>query len=219
MPDTKVYTISDSGIFLDVEKQGNKGRVYRDTWIDIIKYTNDDNNIDNNPLLSEKYCKYNESWKCFLPEYVLDKIKNPLMILHPLYDSYSILNIVGESCIIEYSLINNCKVNEKAAIEDYKNKIIALVNDVFEKKKDTGIWLPSAVVHGFFIGTNYWEDKEFNIRGISLSEAVGSWYKLTSSGLINQTPFKYIDEPWPHNKNIAYKLDYFFYLIYYKLIQ
>lgn len=135
----KVATISDSGIFLDVEMDDGTGeRLFKRTWENLLALTNEGSSEDLNKLIGS-YCDLDEKWKCFIPEYFLHKIKVPVFLAQPLYDSWSLLNLVGTDCFLNSELLDKCDNLQVEKIKKYNSKLVSILSKFANENKKTGL--------------------------------------------------------------------------------
>jgi len=125
-------------------------------------------------------------------------IKAPLFPVNPLYDSWSIPNILGINCVTGDHSISQCSAADRAHLEDYQ-KATKAVLDKIVSKKGNGAWAPSCADHtyvsyGAWLDPNHYAvpvNSNFNIH-----ESVHRWY-LNASATENHA---HIDsQPWPSN--------------------
>ena len=204
-PNVKVKTIMDSGFFLDLPNEKNLNYNFGIVWKDLVNYTQPS-------LPPELDCNLIETWKCFLPENIYQKVQKPVFIIHSQYDTYSICNLLG-TCnlsMIEYSFKELDSMN-KISIDRNRLKLIEHFDNILSNKKGWTIFSPSCYAHDFLIYSFNW-DKAVIINGKTIKEVLNEW--ISKDDLTN-----YIDKsPWPSNPNCAYHMDFMYYLHYFNIL-
>jgi hypothetical protein len=166
---TKMYTIADSGFFLDVPTNTEKGPEHKLKELNIKSFnlTNPDVNND----FFSSYCSGMEGWKCYMAEYFIQNIEVPVLLLHSLYDSWSIYRLVGEDCIFKHSkMLLYC--NKTEHIEEYKNKLVSYFQNLDKTNRQIYFWLTNCITHSFLYATQDVYSAEVGINGLSLAESI-----------------------------------------------
>jgi hypothetical protein len=109
----KVWSLPDSGIFLDTINVRTKTQTYREGFINLMKLSNEE--IDSPVTECNKDFPTNKV-NCFFAQNLHKYIKVPLFAIQSLYDTWSVYNILGISCISGSSLAK-CTDAERKVIE------------------------------------------------------------------------------------------------------
>jgi hypothetical protein len=91
-----IWSIPDSGIFLDEVNQHSKKHDYKEIFLNFMKLSNEEVDPPN-----ESCVKANptETWKCMFAEYNYAYINVPLFAIQSVYDTWSLANILGLTCV------------------------------------------------------------------------------------------------------------------------
>jgi hypothetical protein len=167
-PITKVSTVVDSGIFLDVSNYNDTQHKMKDNWIKVYSLTH-----SKHDSFMTSFCNLTVGWKCFMPENLITTSKVPVLILHSLYDSWSIYRLVGDFCIFkDRQMLAYC--NDTSHIEDYKNKLLDFFRSINDKG-NVNFWLTHCVTHSFLYAVQDVFDEKVGISRVPLTEAINQW--------------------------------------------
>lgn len=79
-------------------------------------------------------------------------------MIQPLYDSYSIPNVIGVTCNGMYTdSFKNCDSSQRALIENYRNNLTNVLIDI-GNKPGNGVWGISCPVHILMTGTKIYDE-------------------------------------------------------------
>lgn len=161
----KFMAIPDAGLFLDVYNN--------DTNCNLFRYLNwKIANLTNSAQLDLfRKCQYqDEIWKCLLPEYILQDINIPVFIINSQDDSEAMRTQYGVKCVVNPE---ECTSNEKAQIEQFRQKFLQIINFTQTTKENWGFWLRTCFDH-VYQSTNAWYSEEYDVYSITLER----WYNL-----------------------------------------
>ena len=112
---------------------------------------------------------------CFFAQNLHKYIKVPLFAIQSLYDTWSISNILGISCIVNSSL-NECTDAERKVIEEYRDDTTKILKEI-TSRKGNGAWAPACANHVYTRETSYF-NSDFRVpknTGNSVSKTVKDW--------------------------------------------
>jgi hypothetical protein len=210
----KLLTISDSSVFLDVYRRDTQSYFYRNIMINLMKNLNP-KNISNE--FYDSYCRYKEDelYKCLLPQYFVKDILTPVFVIFPQYDIATLKVILGKQCIISDNYLDNCSEEDKKDIEQYREDVIAYVNDLSQSKYNWGFWLSSCFTHTYLYFSRSLDNIDYAIKNQTLMKSISYWYNNVYT--LNNS-YVLIDEKWPLNQRCAYQKDFYFYYNQYRSI-
>lgn len=86
-------------------------------------------------------------------------MKTPVFAIESLYDTWSIPNILGLSCLNGSSL-HNCNEKQSAYIDDYHKNVTRVLKSLVSHNSKNGYWAPACAFHtsitsAAFYGANY----------------------------------------------------------------
>lgn len=118
----KVYSIVDAGVFYDSPNIVTKTNLYRENFINLMRISN----AEISPPVPECLEKFPGSRvDCMLAKNLFPLIKVPLFITQSLYDSYSLTQIIGASCVLDS--IPSCNDEEFAMIEENRLNVTSVL--------------------------------------------------------------------------------------------
>lgn len=193
----KIRTIFDSGFFLDHPNKINGYNISK-IWKNLI--------TDTKPEFADfldSYCNYknDELYKCFLPEYFIKNLNVPYFIIYSLYDTYTIFNLIGDKCMFKDGKF--CQINE---VEQYKEKLITLIEETSSNNEKMGFWIPACFLHDFLYISFDWNNN-IQIDNNFLKDAIGKWIRGEKVTLIEKEE-KYIKRECKNNRGIYYYFEY-----------
>ena len=176
---TKVVNIigmPDAGYFLNHNNTLNEPS-YTPKYQWVVKAQNVLPNINSDCI--NYYRPRNESWKCFMAQYVVPFVQTPLFFSQDLFDSWQLANIYELNCNPFQG--GNCNSSQIIFAKSYyKDLYDALLEPVFSNTKHGGFFT-GCVEHGHQ-NLNYdWNHQIIN--GQSLSQTMKIWYDLTVYGI------------------------------------
>lgn len=149
---TKVWSLPDSGIFLDSMNFATKQNSYKLLFQNFMKLSNEE--ID--PPTKECVAAYpQEQYKCLFAQYIHPFIKVPLFAIESAYDSWSVANILGLRCDVNASFAS-CNQTEMSFIEEYHTNTTAVLKEI-AAKKENGYWSPSCSDHVYSTSTRLFD--------------------------------------------------------------
>lgn len=192
----RVFAAPDSGMFLDEMNVVNKTYYYRTEIMNFMKLSNEE--VD--PPIAECALDYpTEKWRCMFAQYQFPYIRAPLFPINSLYDSWSLPNILGISCVANESL-KACTAEQRAIIESYKANSTKVLKEMATSRSGNGAWAPACSNHCYATGAA-WNSPSFRVpagSAYSIQEALLQWMKNPKA---NNT---HIDQvSWPSNSGCA----------------
>lgn len=190
----RVVTAPDSGLFLDSVNVNTKDYSYRNGFINFMKFSNEE--VD--PPIPECVMDFpNEKWKCLFAQYQFPYIKTPLFPVEPLYDSWSVPNILGISCLNGESL-SACTAEQRAALESYRANTTSILKAMVASGTRNGAWAPSCANH-CYMHYGPWNSPSYRVPGgsaFSIQASVEQWMRNPADKSANS----HIDGvAWPSN--------------------
>jgi hypothetical protein len=204
----RIHSFPDSGFFLDVFKKQRNVYHFREVWNGILEFLKTSSKVEE--YFTSKYCSFSgkELYKCFLPEYFLANIKVPVFILNPLYDLWVILKHLGEKCVLNSQLMENCNKESKQMLENGRHKMIEIIRNSKAIKTDIGAWLPSSISHGFLQTSSILQDQNYSINGKTLYDALVDFTSKDKYEIYNGDTWN-PDTPLSNLKDLYYYLEYY----------
>lgn len=92
----------------------------------------------------------NESYHCFLTEYMFPFIKSRLFIIQSGYDTFQIPNILQSTC----SNLAKCSADHLQQIHDYHTYQQQRIRELMKGKPNSAVWSPSCPFHCNFYRGN-----------------------------------------------------------------
>jgi O-palmitoleoyl-L-serine hydrolase len=191
-PTAKVWSLPDSGIFLDSMDYASKQHSYRALFQNFMKISNEE--VDP-PTAECVAANPTEKWKCMFAEYISDHIKVPLFAIESMYDSWSLHYILGIACQANASL-DKCDAGSRAYIEQYHANTSLALHRIAERKGN-GYWAPSCSQHVYSASSSF-NSAAFRIPANtthSLAQSVTEWFTGKPVTYTHQD-----EGDWPVNK-------------------
>lgn len=120
-----------------------------------------------------------------------------------LYDSWSVPNILGISCINSGSL-QDCSQSDRAALEVYHKSTESVLNDI-TVREGNGAWSPACSNHCYMHASAWTNSNNFAVpygSNYTIHRSVQEWYNKIKSG----ENYTHVDRSaWPSNTGCAGK--------------
>jgi hypothetical protein len=120
-------------------------------------------------------------------------------MLQPGYDTWQLMNILGENCV-QNNTLKDCDGSLKQYAHEYKNYQNNLIKEQLKKKNNLSVWSPSCVIHC------YWQNEQ-NSPKWQVPENSGNTIDLIIKEYLRshgKYQVKLIDdEDWPVNGKCA----------------
>jgi len=188
-----VWTVPDSGIFLDAANITSGLYDYRTKFINLQKLAN----VDLATPVAGCNAKYkDELWRCMFAQYLYPFIQSPLFVVNSLYDSWSIPNILNIKCVGATGSLSACSNGERWILEEYKKNTTDVIKGI-TANEDNGAWAPACANHGYLnLAAEYSPNFRVPANSIFSTEfAIVNWI------LDEPETHVHIDEvSWPGNK-------------------
>lgn len=196
-----VWSVPDSGIFLDELNFNTKTFTYRQLFQNFMSISNEEVDPPNTEcVISNPSAK----WKCMFAQYNHNFINIPLFPIQSLYDSWSLPNILGIGCGNGGSLAN-CNQSQLEYINEYRLNTTFYLKEITHSSDKNGCWAPACSDHVYSVGTAFYS-QSFRIpagSSFSLSYCLDTWMWATSGSTkkCDVENCQWMDsEPWPNNK-------------------
>jgi hypothetical protein len=161
----KVFSLADSGIFLDVADMKGKSP-FSESMKEVFKL-HDSTGCINSECASHQ--GKGNAWKCLFPYYFGEYIKSPLFIVNPLHDSWQLANIIGIHCAYKPE---KCSNKEMKAVRAFRNQTLQALGP-FIKNPHIGLFADACVDHGQIIFSPKWN--AIRVRNRSMSGTFVRW--------------------------------------------
>lgn len=128
-------------------------------------------------------------------EEIIKYMKTPVFAIESLYDTWSIPNILGLSCLNGSSL-HNCNDQQLAYIDQYHKNVTRVLKSLVTHNSKNGYWAPACAFHtsitgSAFYGANYRIPERSNNSEVT---TLLNWI------IENPGSHEHIDsQPWPSN--------------------
>ena len=192
----KVYGLPDSGFFVDHINLSTLDHDY------LLKQKVLFESVNVEVLPVSRECIRDlpgEEHKCLLAEKIFNYIKVPILMLQPGYDTWQLMNILGEDCTKNNNLVN-CDDKLKEYAHQYKNEQNILIKKGMKGRKNISVWSPSCLIHCF-------SQKEDDSSDWEVPENSGNSINKIVSEFIEKHGGKQIDlideQNWPNNSKCA----------------
>lgn len=191
----KVWTVPDSGIFLDAMNVKTNTYAYREMFINLMKLSN----ADLDPPVPGCIKQYpNEKWRCMFAQYMYPYLSVPLFPVNSLYDTWSIPNILGITCVDSTGSLKACSDSDRHTIADYKKNSTEIITKM-AAIQGNGAWGISCAEHGY-LHYSAINSPKFTVPGGSnytIEFSVAAWIV----GFKQNSHIDTVD--WPNNKACA----------------
>lgn len=188
----QVWTVPDAGVFLDSLNVKTKTFAYRDEFINLMKLSN----AEVDPPVPQCIKAYpTEKWRCMFAEYLYPHIQTPLFPVNSLYDTWSIPNILGISCINSTGSLAGCSDGDRHTIDEYKKNLTTVLGKI-ATLTGNGAWGISCAQHSHLVSTVI-NNLKYAVPGGSnntIEFSIASW-------IVGFKQNNHIDTvDWPNNK-------------------
>lgn len=141
----QVWSVPDSGVFLDSVNVKTMKNAYRDQFINLMKLSN----AEVDPPVPNCIKAYpTEKWRCMFAQYMYPHIQTSLFPVQSLYDTWSVPNILGINCIDATGSLKGCSDGDRHTIDDYKKNTTAVLTGI-AGMTGNGAWGVSCAEHGY----------------------------------------------------------------------
>ena len=113
------------------------------------------------------YAPYNQTWKCFIPQYFLSYIQTPLFVIQSYVDAYQIDNLMKVKCTKD-----DCNKKEMQYIDSLRKEVFMIVN--FKINSKSGYWVTGCPHHTLAHHEDTWGN--IKVKNQLLRDAYLSWY-------------------------------------------
>ncbi|KRX10910.1 hypothetical protein PPERSA_12034 [Pseudocohnilembus persalinus] len=199
----QVFGIPDSGFFLDYPSVIDGENKLLNKLKHLLAISNKNSKYINQECQNDNQ---DQPYKCMLPQYLINYIKTPILLVNSGYDSWSTRFILEVTCS-ENSFLNfdlqHCSENELKLIEAYKQKINEKLQQIQNKNKNVSSWIISCPAHGLIYKEIFIND-EWTLPNEekTLSTLIGQIFNS------NNEQFTYFDSSvWPENQGCAFYYD------------
>ena len=131
-------------------------------------------------------------------QYMYPYLQVPLFSVNSLYDTWSIANILGITCIDSFGSLKNCLDSDRHIIEDYKKNSTDVLTQI-AAINGNGVWGIACAGHSYLY-YNAMNSPNFRVPGGSdntIEFSVAAW-------IIGFKQNTHIDTvSWPNNKECA----------------
>jgi len=131
-------------------------------------------------------------------QYMYPYLQVPLFPVNSLYDTWSIANILGITCIDSSGSLKNCLDSDRHAIDDYKKNSTDIITKI-AAINGNGAWAVACAEHGY-LHYNAMNSPRFRVPGGSdytIEFSVAAW-------IVGYKQNSHIDTVnWPDNKDCA----------------
>jgi len=141
-----VFGFPDSGFFVDHINLATKDNDYKFKQKVLFELVNKEVEPTSKDCLKDNA---EEPYNCLLAEYLFKYIDVPFLMIQPGYDTWQLMNILGEGCVMNNSL-RDCNEELKKFAHEYKNYQKKLISEELKKKNNLSVWSPSCVIHCFY---------------------------------------------------------------------
>jgi hypothetical protein len=122
-----VWSVPDSGVFLDSTNVQTGKYEYREQFINLMKLSN----VDADPPVPNCIKQYpTEKWRCMFAQYMYPYIKAPIFPVNSLYDTWSITYILGITCVDTTGSLKNCGDADRHTIDEYKKNSTTVITGI-----------------------------------------------------------------------------------------
>ena len=129
-----------------------------------------------------------QSWKCFLAQYLLPFISTPLFIVNSLTDSWQVNKIMGLKCALtSLNKMRSCDERTLHYLERYRGDMISSVNKGLNRM--SGMWLCNCFAHAIVNTPKHWLD--ICVEGKSLRHSLTSWFLNLPQTVLSNLDFDY----------------------------
>ena len=151
-PKVKFFGLPDSGFFVNYDNVNTKDKDYFLKMQVLSTFVNKDY-----PYPQRACVEANPTTPavCFLAETMLHYIESPVFISESLYDSWSVPNILGISCIADGTM-SKCSEADKQKINLFRGDTATLLKTATSAKNNRGLWAPACIFHCY---SNFGDDE------------------------------------------------------------
>lgn len=197
--ETKLWAISDAGMFLDTYNEVANCHLFRYYLQILLNITN----ASALPLFNN--CKYRDDeenfYKCVMPQYMYEEVEVPLFIMNAQND-YSQLTSNDYVYCITYGGPFNCSAEEKYRINLRREYLLNIVlGEMMIQKPYWGCWLRTCFEHSIAHTWGwYGNDTVFSANELVSKTAKDALYEWYNEGNFLENGVRYVDlVDWEHN--------------------
>lgn len=120
-------------------------------------------------------------------------------MLQPGYDTWQLMNILGEACT-QNNTLSDCDHSLKEYAHEYKNYQSSLIKEQLKKKGNLSIWSPSCVIHCY--GQNEQNSPNWQVpqdSGNTIDLVIQEYLKTNGKKQVKLMD----DDNWPINGKCA----------------